>query len=512
MKLLLLFSTALCITIDPIVSQPAPQLSWSVIPQEFADNYGSACLDGSPPGIYSLIQDPTKFIVFLEGGGWSFGLTINATLEDAATRGSQWAGSSKYNSGTMDVGGLLSTNSSVNPYFYNHSMIFFHYCDGTSFSSNATNPIPVPADIQKRVSDRAAYELQHFPDTTLFRTVNTPSQLYFRGRANLLAVFNFLKQNTTMGTATDIIISGGSAGGTAALLALDIITPIFPNSKVMGAPDAGFFLDAYNIAQQIMWYRTSFQVADTGVWNSTGSGSVNQRCLQAYPNETWKCFLPQYYAAMIQTPFIILNSAYDMWQILNDLELGCVPTTNGQGVFVYGSCDSAQLEIFQAYRLAQLQAVAPALSIPSNGAFIDSCFVHETNVDYCSNQPVPNCIGWNTFNVTISNPNGPTMTLNMDQTMVSWYKNTLSNWDTIVEERQKLMDTVIDPAIAAGNDVNEAVLEHYRNTAGYDLTKNNNIPISRISGTSVQVVDPVEFPNNPTCPFPTPTATPAARY
>lgn len=91
---------------------------------------------------------------------------------------------------------------------------------------------------------------------------------------------------------------------------------------------------------------------------------------------------------------MVLNSAYDQWQILNDLGLGCVPSTNGQPVSGVPSCTAAQMDVFQQYRLAQLKAVAPVLSgYPHNGAFIDSCFVHEQNVDYCSGQSLPNCVG-----------------------------------------------------------------------------------------------------------------------
>jgi hypothetical protein len=40
---------------------------------------------------------------------------------------------------TMDVGGLLSTDPAVNPRFAtNASFVFAHYCDGSSFTSNAT--------------------------------------------------------------------------------------------------------------------------------------------------------------------------------------------------------------------------------------------------------------------------------------------------------------------------------------------------------------------------------------
>ncbi len=47
----------------------SPPLALTVLPQEFANAYGAACLDGSPPAFYSLVQDPTKWVLFIEVRG-----------------------------------------------------------------------------------------------------------------------------------------------------------------------------------------------------------------------------------------------------------------------------------------------------------------------------------------------------------------------------------------------------------------------------------------------------------
>jgi hypothetical protein len=46
----------------------APPLQATVLPQAFADSFGAKCLDGTPPAFYSLVQDPSKWVLFLEGG------------------------------------------------------------------------------------------------------------------------------------------------------------------------------------------------------------------------------------------------------------------------------------------------------------------------------------------------------------------------------------------------------------------------------------------------------------
>ena len=490
-------------------------LQYVVVPQPFADTYGAACLDSSPPSYYISLQDPNRFIIFIEGGGWAFDTTVNGTIAAAASRAMGGGGSSKYNGATMNVGGMLSTDPTINPYFYNYSMVFIHYCDGSSHSSDANAPIPVPMEIRQQLEQDARN------NPTEYQTLTAPSQIYFRGRANLLAILNYLKQNTTIGTASEIIVSGGSAGATSVYLGLDAIPSLFPNAKILGAPDAGYFLDAYNVGQQIMWFRTCFQAADQ-VWNSTGSGNVNQRCLQAYPNETWKCFLPQYFAVMIITPYIILNSGYDIFQVVADLQLGCVPSTNGQSIGGYPSCNAEQLTIMQAYHVSILEALVSPLSVPSTGAFIDSCFVHETNVDYCSSQALPNCVGWRIYNITLPMSEEPTTiqalpSINMVETTYQWYSNTVNNWNTIIEERKEFMRTIIDPAITNGIDVIKRSVEYYfqnlaeekKNTDSEEklfiprLRYKNNVSSDN---AIVQIIDQVNYPNNPTCPFPTPAA------
>ena len=119
----------------------------------------------------------------------------------------------------MQVGGLLSADPAINPRYYNHSLVFVHYCDGSSMSSNATNPIPTA------------------PGAAV-------SQIWMRGRPNLAAVLSYLMSAAggSMGSSpgTEVILSGGSAGGTAAFLSLDWVASYLPSTvKLVGAPDGG---------------------------------------------------------------------------------------------------------------------------------------------------------------------------------------------------------------------------------------------------------------------------------
>lgn len=187
--------------------------------------------------------------------------------------------------GSMQVGGLLSADPAINPRFFNHSLVFIHYCDGSSHSSNATSPIPSPQG-----SPAAA-----------------PSQIWMRGRPNLAAVLSFLQTAAggSMGAApgTEVILSGGSAGGTSVFLSLDWVASFLPSSiKLVGAPDAGYFVDApvWNQPSNFA-FRNEFIAADA-FWQSTASGSLNHACLAAFKTEPWRCFFPENHTPYVKTP------------------------------------------------------------------------------------------------------------------------------------------------------------------------------------------------------------------
>jgi hypothetical protein len=71
---------------------------------------------------------------------------------------------------------------------------------------------------------------------------------------------------------------------------LDTFAGWYPKSRVVGAPDAGFFLDLFNVYYNTTWFSNCYRAADP-VWNSTTAGTLNAGCLAAFPGQEWKCFL-----------------------------------------------------------------------------------------------------------------------------------------------------------------------------------------------------------------------------
>ena len=153
-----------------------------------------------------------------------------------------------------------------------------------------------------------------------------------------------------------------------------------------GFLDAGYFLDQPDAYTGEYVYRNNFIGADP-VWNSTASGGTNAACLAALPtNDHWKCLMAPYLVQYIKTPLFVMNSEYDAYQLPNIAFLPCVPTSTKPCA---GNASGVIAEYGAAFRDA-IKAVAKAN--PANGAFVDSCWVHEQNVAYCSSQQrIPNC-------------------------------------------------------------------------------------------------------------------------
>jgi len=233
---------------------------------------------------------------------------------------------------------------------------------------------------------------------------NNTAQLWMRGRNNFNAVIDDLQSTQGMSKATEVILSGGSAGGLAVFYNLDhLVTLLPPSVRVTGFPDAGFFMDAPN-------YVADFKGADP-VWNVTGSGGTNANCLAAYPaSEAWKCLLAPFILEHIQADIYVMNSAYDAWQIGNN-KPGCVSTASNP-------CDDSGVQAYGTALKARVRA-ALAAKKTAGGAFIDSCYVHEQNVNYCSNQGMPNCVGWSPlesgskkwgYTTAVTSPTGDSLT------------------------------------------------------------------------------------------------------
>lgn len=312
---------------------------------------GAVCLDGSNPGYYFFNgSDSRKWYIHHMGGGWC------GSLQQCYDRSFTGLGSTNGYPRSINLGrGYFSDQSSDNPMMYTWNKIFLVYCDGASFAGNN--------------------------DTV---TVVNGRPLYFRGFKILQALQQDLakKYGDNFLYATDVVISGCSAGGLATFLHLDWWSAYFPRTtRVVGLQDSGFFLD-YNGNPDGTGYGTTMR------WvyeqQSCASG-VNQDCLKTQekrrqmsalghdvgprPLDDASCMFAEHTAPHIKTELFHMQSRFDAWQVLCVLGQG-----SNDAINAFGS-------------LLEQRLTASSLKNPRNSAFLDSCYHHCTcwdliNIDH----------------------------------------------------------------------------------------------------------------------------------
>jgi hypothetical protein len=220
--------------------------------------------------------------------------------------------------------GYLSDDAKINPMMYNWNVAFLMSCDGGSFTGNST-------------------------------TQHLGKSLYFQGKGLLEAMAKDIWA-AGLSLATDVVITGCSAGGLAAYLHVDKWAALFKgvHVKLVGLPDSGFFRDFDGVGKYTSHMKNVFELM-------SASSGVNQQCVDKYAKtkESWKCIISDHASPFITSPIFALQSAFDAAQsniILCSTDSGAI---NG-----YGN---------DLKKTIETQFLA---TNPRNGAFLDSCFHH----------------------------------------------------------------------------------------------------------------------------------------
>ncbi|KAK0595156.1 hypothetical protein LWI29_004051 [Acer saccharum] len=161
-----------------------------------------------------------------------------------------------------------------------------------------------------------------------------------------------------------------SAGGLAVFLHCDDFINFLPRTaSVKCLSDGGFFLDVSDIAlnhTMRSFYKNLVQLQ--GV-----EQNLNPNCTKSL-DDPELCFFPQYALKYIETPFFVLNSAYDVFQFHHGL---APPSADKRGdwnrcSFDPAACNANQIDVLQGFRNDMLAALPSRL----DGMFINSCFAH----------------------------------------------------------------------------------------------------------------------------------------
>ncbi|KQK04159.1 pectin acetylesterase 3 isoform X1 [Brachypodium distachyon] len=298
---------------------------------------GAVCMDGTPPA-YHL--DPgsgagnNSWIVNLEGGGWC----NNARTCKFRTRTRH--GSSDYMERHITFSGIMSASPASNPDFYSWNRVKIRYCDSASFAGD---------------------------------NFDKGTGLYFRGQRIWDAAIQHLL-SIGMASADQVLLTGCSAGGLAAILHCDQFSAFFAgkNTTVKCLADAGLFLDALDVSggRSLRSYYGEIVAMQEVARNLPPSCTGHL--------DATSCFFPQNVIDSIKTPIFLLNAAYDAWQIEESLAPNRADPSGAWRACKYNrsACDASQIKFLQSFRDQMVASVKAFSGSRSNGLFINSCFAH----------------------------------------------------------------------------------------------------------------------------------------
>jgi hypothetical protein len=319
---------------------------------------GARCLSGSPYGFYhvpAVNTSSTQWTIYLQGGGYC--------LNEAScwSRAHQKLGNSSFfppKSECICMNGAVGYDGSCH-------CLYLPYCDGASFAGFRENPWPINSSNPKG------------------------DAVYFRGLANLDDTLDYAFSHLGLDQATEVVLSGGSAGGVATFLHMDRVGDrMGPAVRTTAAPVVGLFLDATPLGNGTGPNSPSgYPPTSFGSWmayiysmqNLTSraeGGALGVACLADHASSPHDCFMSVHVTPYLHTPYFMLNSKVDAWQLMNDLQVPCYRERANYPNHTTPCSAQEQAQVL-SYANSYLDALVPVRANPANGAFITSCICHD---------------------------------------------------------------------------------------------------------------------------------------
>lgn len=240
------------------------------------NNASAVCNDGSRAGFFYKEGTSSWLIIYLEGGGFCF---------DATSCNSRWKDSpslmsSKYWKKTIEPGGILSSNQTINAHWFDATFVYIPYCSSDSFSGNQ-----MKSDIGW--SFMGSVIVENVVDQAI-------SQFGISKRSN-------------------IIFTGSSAGAEGLYPNADRVSQKFPFMKFFVLLDSGWFLDDEPFRNgdcSDLSHCTEQGGLQRGVphWNPR----MNEGCAATKTQSTlWECILGYHAFPFLQVPSFVFVYGYD---------------------------------------------------------------------------------------------------------------------------------------------------------------------------------------------------------
>lgn len=344
-----------------LLSAAAAQESWDALLHLHSDataaRLNAYCLDGTKGGYYfrpaSSAAAKNKYKIHFMGGGWC------SSPVSCYQRSLSLLGSSSYWTPTLSTlwqpegagfYGLMSQNdTSINP-FGDWNFIWLAYCDGSSQLSDNSQPI-------------------------LFNG----TQLHMRGRALLDAHLAELEaEHGFLSTATEVIVSGTSAGGHSTYLHSSFIKSQLraPGARLVAVPDAGFWWSTRSYKSPDSHPFLDMTTEGLRMWNGTLRGG-SSTCLASPPyGNPNLCFVQPY---LYPHGFADVE-AFVVQSLVDPANLGiCYAMPCSLSGNTAGSCNASEVAAildFSHALKANITAAQAAFGT-RDGHFFDSCSFHE---------------------------------------------------------------------------------------------------------------------------------------
>jgi len=311
---------------------------------------GAACLDGSPYGYYFRQGDPSRFHIGLDGGG------VCTDADSCEQRLGTAQGTSTVWPKTRVMKRSIASDE-MDHALASWTAVVLPYCDGMFFAANRSDSLG-------RGSKR----------------------LWFRGRANVDAVLQSLRDTHGMGKANDILLWGESAGGFAVYNNLDRLAASFPAARVRGLADAAFNLAMFDYSTHVPTLFTQAWANEFNMVNSADNSCV----AAAGPQDGWRClFDNERVYRHLTTPVFVVRARFDCAGFfLMSEPIACLPAPLAYDLsaepYFYiqrPACGAEELARFHSsgWQVLQILNRSGALrggALGHNGLYSDACVHH----------------------------------------------------------------------------------------------------------------------------------------
>ena len=259
-------------------------------------------------------------------------------------------------------------------------------CTAFTYEHNSTQGAPLKVYFKSSLSGNgdAAWRMCWRDDRVL--------KLRLRGKANLDASLQVLAERFGLADATEVLLTGSSAGGLAAYLHADHVHAFVKKAakaltKYKVLPDSGFFVDHLSTRGERV-IEDQFRAI-----HAFSNASLPPACLAARPAaDAWQCNFAAGAFATTAAPLFVVQSALDLWQT------GCVMTAGAspyycancslpewkqcmpfwRGSFAGANCSRAQMSLVRGFQSDVIAMVTnnTAASRAGNGMFLHGCHDH----------------------------------------------------------------------------------------------------------------------------------------